>query len=90
LVEAHGPYLISGGDKEDRIWEFKMSANKVFVKTPNFYSFGWSIKSIRTPDGSRQKSYAFFVTLYGNGIDVLSSQLDSYGWEEYEDQKPSR
>lgn len=69
--------------RENILWEFKISANKVYVKTDEYCSFGWVIKSVEKNNGKFEPTYTFFIQLYGNNFQ-MESLLKHYDFKEEE------
>lgn len=76
-------------EKKDLLWEFQISANKVYVKTNKYVSFGWNVKSVRTENGYNTE-YIFNVVLYGDNNSEFESYLLDTGWTEDVKEKPAK
>ena len=67
--------------RENIFWEYKIAANRVYVKTDEYCSFGWFTKSVEKVDGNFIPTYSFFIELFGDNFQ-MESLLKQYGFEE--------
>ncbi len=81
-------HMPSATSKDNILWEYHISANKIFVKTDNFISFGWSGRTIKDQEtGKYMKIYNFFLIIYGAYIKVKEDLLTADGWVVMEDEQ---
>ena len=71
------PDLIS---RENVLWEFKISADKVLIKTDKFISFGWTIKSEKNTEGTYNITYIFEIYVIGNDDFELERKINNAGY----------
>lgn len=79
LFEEHIPNI---SRRENLLWEFQISANKVSIKTDKFVSFGWNIKSEKIVNNdctTYQNIYNFRISLFGDewSQDVIAALNDN-------------
>lgn len=82
-------YMPNLTKRENMHWEFRISGNRIFVKTDEFVSFGWIVKSTKvdTDDKSIYENiYNCTITIIGNNPDAIEV-LESNGWEKEEEKK---
>ena len=69
--------------RENVLWEFKISANKVSVKTDKYCGFGWTVKSIKNAYNWFSTEYTFTVSVYGDNFE-METKLASAGFKKVE------
>lgn len=87
LAQEHMPNITK---RENMLWEFQISANKVSIKTNDYISFGWGIKSDRVESDDNttfQNIYNFRITLFGDYSEDVINNLRNNGWLTEEDLK---
>ena len=86
LANDHMPNLAK---RENMHWEFKISGNNILVKTDEFTSFGWKVKSTKvdTDDKSVYENiYNCTITIIGTNPEAIE-MLEAGNWEKEEDRK---
>ena len=78
ISELMSENLPNPDTRENTLWEFKVSAANVHVKTNQFLSFGWKFKPVATKEGL---SVTFFVTIFGKSEKEVE-ELIKHGFEE--------
>ena len=78
ISELMSENLPNPDTRENTLWEFKVSAANVHVKTNQFLSFGWKFKPVATKEGL---CVTFFVTIFGKSEKEVE-ELIKHGFEE--------
>ena len=65
--------------RENVLWEFKISANKVTVKTDEYCGFGWVTRSIKdeTALNGFRLDYTFYINVFGDNFAMETKLLNA-------------
>lgn len=65
--------------RENILWEYTISANRVSIKTDQFIAFGWNIRS-RKVDDHFESTYYCKITIFGNNA-MAKKALEDADWK---------
>ena len=83
IIDIATKYTPNYITKENTLWEYKISANSVNVKTNQFISFGWNFKNIKSKDGM---VISFYITIHGRSDKEIEDLLNN-GFKSLDDFK---
>ena len=83
IIDIATKYTPNYITKENTLWEYKISANSVNVKTNQFISFGWNFKNIKSKDGM---VISFYITIHGISDKEIEDLLNN-GFKSLDDFK---
>lgn len=69
--------------KKNMLWEFKITAKHVHIKTDRYIGFGWYIGTERQENGEYVTKYTFTIDVFGDRQDALINDLIEMNWNEY-------